>query len=499
MSSFTKAAAQELVSRNLPLDTRQVGTLHALCYRQLGSRKVLTGGLLKDWNDEHPTKAFAGYASDLDDPYAESTGQGEGDRLLQELGRRRGLEEDPESWPITVQAFAQDWQDFKDQTGTIDFTDMIELCLKERVPIPNQAAAFFLDEVQDFSPLELRLARQWGEECEVLYLVGDEDQSLYHFKGCKPDAFMNPPLPPEQIRVLGQSHRVPRAVHAAALDWIEQVTVRMPKDYKPRDADGTVESLFVNYKYPESLLPYLDEWLAQGKTIGILGSCSFIVDPTKHLLKARGIPFHNPYRTKRGDWNPLGKRVGTVSAGERLMAFMQHQAHGQWWTYEQFWRWAAIIEADQIFARGAKTAIRHKAERQETANVAVATEDLDTWLPNEVVIEPILQGSLTWLRQHLLSTHEKPMEYACRVYENHGEQSLSKKPQIILGTIHSVKGGEMDVCVVFPDLSQSGYKEWITYGEAQDSVRRMFYVAMTRAKESLYWAQPVGLSITGYL
>jgi hypothetical protein len=34
--SFTKAAAAELVSRNLPLDDDHVGTLHAMAFRALG-------------------------------------------------------------------------------------------------------------------------------------------------------------------------------------------------------------------------------------------------------------------------------------------------------------------------------------------------------------------------------------------------------------------------------------------------------------------------------
>ena len=91
------------------------------------------------------------------------------------------------------------------------------------------------------------------------------------------------------------------------------------------------------------------------------------------------------------------------------------------------------------------------------------------------------------------------MEYACKVIESRGEEALKQSPQIILGTIHSMKGGEADVVVVFPDLSPSGFTEWVTPGESKDSVRRMYYVAITRAKESLYWAQPSGRSITGYL
>ncbi len=66
---------------------------------------------------------------------------------------------------------------------------------------------------------------------------------------------------------------------------------------------------------------------------------------------------------------------------------------------------------------------------------------------------------------------------------------------------HYVSGGAVvhNCVVLFPDLSPAGYREWTTPGDAQDSVRRMVYVGMTRAREALYWAQPCGLSIGGYL
>lgn len=511
VASFTRTAAKELVSRQLPLNDEQVGTLHALCYRALDRPKILTGSLLKDWNDQYPTRAFGGYGSDLDDPYSESSGVKEGDLLLQDLNRLRGLGAVEDSWPLRVQSFAQDWNDFKAQTGTIDFTDLIEQCVRHHLPIPHEAQAFFLDEVQDFSPLELTLARQWGRRCRVMYLVGDEDQCLYSFKGCRPDAFLHPPLPAEQIRVLGQSHRVPRAVHAAAVTWIEQVTERMPKEYKPRPYDGVVDTVSLNYKYPVAIQSQLEDWLAAGKTVAFLASCSFFLDPLKHQLRDWGYPFHNPYRTKRGDWNPLGSKAGTISSGERLLAFrlaslnqserdklpLPYKGGNGWWTYAELWKWAATVEG--AFARGAKTAMRRKAEDELTAHLPVAVEDLDAWIPSEEHAEAVLNGDVSWFRARLLKTYDKAMTYACNVLEKQGAPALTKTPQILLGTIHSVKGGEADIVVLFPDLSPSGYREWTTPGEPQDSVRRCFYVGQTRAREELYWAQPVGMSISGYL
>ena len=38
--------------------------------------------------------------------------------------------------------------------------------------------------------------------------------------------------------------------------------------------------------------------------------------------------------------------------------------------------------------------------------------------------------------------------------------ALLDTPEIIIGTGHSVKGGEADVVYIFPDLSASGMRQW---------------------------------------
>lgn len=501
VSSFTRAAARELVSRNLPLDEEQVGTLHALCYRALGRPKIATGSILKDWNDSHPTRAFGGIrGADLDDPYNTDTSDDkDGDKLLQELNRLRGLRIDRELWPMRVESFAADWEDFKANTGTVDFTDLIDTCVREQVPIPFDAKVMFLDEVQDFSVLELALARHWGSQCEEFWLVGDEDQTLYTFKGATPDAFLKPDLPADCVRVLGQSHRVPRAVHAAACAWIEQCSERMPKEYKPRPVDGEVDTRGFTYKYPNPVRSELEDWIAAGKTVAFLGSCSFFVDPIKRCLREWGIPFHNPYRLSRGDWNPLTGKAGTVSAADRVLAYLQVSREGRWWTYADLWKWTAALEADELFTHGAKTEMRRKAEDNETAGKLVETADLDRWFADQSIGQHAASGDLAPLRRYALKSYDKPLSYALNIAEANGMESLKKRPQTLIGTVHSVKGGEADIVVLFPDLSPAGYREWMTPGEAKDSVRRCFYVGMTRAKEALYWAHPNGPAIGGYL
>jgi len=64
--------------------------------------------------------------------------------------------------------------------------------------------------------------------------------------------------------------------------------------------------------------------------------------------------------------------------------------------------------------------------------------------------------------------------------------ALEESPRVIVGTIHSVKGGEADVVFLFPDVSPAGDAAYQKHGPQRDSVIRLFYVGMTRARHTLY-------------
>lgn len=494
--SFTKTAARELVSRNLPLDQERVGTFHSICYRLLGNPTLLTGKTnLEGWNQAHPVYFMSGGAgqSALDDPYAmdllNDKGEGEGDQLLNELNRLRGLMVPKESWPESVQLFESCWSAYKDNTFTVDFTDLIAHCLHQRVPVMEGTRALFLDEVQDFSPLELSLARYWGAQCDLLYMAGDDDQCLYKFKGATPDAFLNPPLPSEQILVLNQSYRVPRAVHRLATTISGYIQKRQEKIYKPRDYDGVATELpDVSYTYVDPLQTLLNGWVQAGKTVAILGSCAYMLNKTKDLLREMGLPFHNPYKLHRGDWNPLTGREGTISASRRVLAFLKVSRGQGMWTYPELWMWASELEAKSIFAHGAKTAIRRAAENEEWAHSPVLTSHLQEWISDPNAPAACMRGDMDWLEPRLLEKSARSVGYACKIVKAYGPEALEQAPRVIIGTIHSVKGGEADIVVLFPDLSRAGYDEFSSEDDqdAVDSVWRMMYVGVTRAKEELY-------------
>ena len=66
-------------------------------------------------------------------------------------------------------------------------------------------------------------------------------------------------------------------------------------------------------------------------------------------------------------------------------------------------------------------------------------------------------------------------------------EKLLREPRIKINTIHGVKGGEADNVVVCTDMAERTYKE---YTNNPDDEHRVWYVAVTRAKQNLYIMQP---------
>ena len=106
------------------------------------------------------------------------------------------------------------------------------------------------------------------------------------------------------------------------------------------------------------------------------------------------------------------------------------------------------------------------------------------------VMEAGLSGNLEWFESKLSAGRLKGSQYPLRIARKRGPEVLEKPPGAIVGTIHSTKGGEVDAVYLFPDLSPPGNEEWIGSAEQRASIQRLFYVGMTRARESLILCAP---------
>ena len=162
LTSFTKAAAQELGQRVDLKDSKITGTLHSICFQALGCPK-LTEDKIKDWNARG-----AKYALNNDD-------NKDGAICHSRYQVLRNKQIDRNSWPKEITNFAIEWEAWKKEDGLMDFIDLIEEAGKQ-YSAPGSPSAIVIDEAQDFTKLEMTTLRGWATQAQEFWVVGDDDQ-----------------------------------------------------------------------------------------------------------------------------------------------------------------------------------------------------------------------------------------------------------------------------------------------------------------------------------
>ena len=84
------------------------------------------------------------------------------------------------------------------QTNRIDFDDMLLLCyelLRERKDIlefwQQRYEYILIDEFQDINRIQYDIIQMLAKPQNNLFIVGDDDQSIYRFRGAKPEIMLN--------------------------------------------------------------------------------------------------------------------------------------------------------------------------------------------------------------------------------------------------------------------------------------------------------------------
>mgnify|MGYP000048986432 CR=1 FL=1 len=81
--------------------------------------------------------------------------------------------------------------------GLIDFDDMMVMCRQLFLERQDILAAWqrryryiLIDEFQDINRLQYEIIRMIAEPENNLFIVGDDDQSIYRFRGAKPEIML---------------------------------------------------------------------------------------------------------------------------------------------------------------------------------------------------------------------------------------------------------------------------------------------------------------------
>jgi len=199
--TFTKAAALEMQERFFRLmeDDRppvHFGTFHAVFYYILRHAAQYRGytiiteterrKLIRDIMHSH--KRYLGLQEE------------DIEELLAEISRRKagGKQTTLPIQKLSEEDFlflAQEYQSYLREFGKFDFDDLVDVCLfllKEDGAFREEWQARFryilIDEFQDISPRQYEVMKLLAAPENNIFIVGDDDQAIYGFRGASPDS-----------------------------------------------------------------------------------------------------------------------------------------------------------------------------------------------------------------------------------------------------------------------------------------------------------------------
>lgn len=280
--------------------------------------------------------------------------------------------------PLELIHFTKSYVDWKNREGLYDFTDLL-LYASE----PLDIDVVFIDEAQDLSKLQWAAVWRLCANAKRMYVAGDDDQAIFEWAGADPGMFID--LKANDVHVLGQSYRVPALIHNIAGAIVQTIRRRQPKEWQPRDEDGSVHwEMGVDWWTPPK----------EGTTFVLARNKKFLLDYESHLRQL-GVPY------RRNDTRDVSVH-----------------------------RWSRSVVAWERQRAG------HDLSPDETNAVEQAVMPGSATNPSEPWFEALTRVS------------ESDRLYIRAILRRYGNEGLLEEPRVLLSTIHAVKGQQADHVVM---------------------------------------------------
>ncbi len=392
-----------------------------------------------------------------------------------------------------------------------------------------------VDEAQDTSRLQHEIIKLLVERSGNVFMVGDEDQSIYGFRAAYPKALLDfkTTYPDAKILTISNNYRSTKSIVSAADSFIKQNTERLNsgKTMKTENPEGVLPT---RVKLSDlRLLPDYVRRVSVEKTDGTT-ACLFRLNesmlPVIDLLSEKEVPF----RVRGGDG--LFFTSSTVSDVINILNFAANPYDGELWKKIYYKLPLGITKAETeraiaynfgenmlpipdylstaVFLNDKKRArakrIWEDLQRINSSDTyeAIRTIFFSIGYNNkraDKVSEITKRNTLLALAYR----HRNRADFYHRLTELEGEirRGSASDSGLILSTIHSAKGMEFDRVIlcdckngVLPSIPiKSNLKDNEKAEREED--RRLFYVGMTRAKsvlEIVTWDSEFGALTSGF-
>lgn len=532
--TFTKAAAQEMRQRFLRLmeqEQTQVtfGTFHAIFFGILKHAYHFTGeNILREDQKHQYLKDIVGRMNlDIEDE-ADFIGG-----IISEISLVKNDQIPLEHYYSTTcseNAFRDIYQKYQqrlERENRLDFDDMLVYTyqlLKERPDIllgwQNRYRYILVDEFQDINTIQYEIVKMLAAPENNIFIVGDDDQSIYRFRGAKPEIMLNFPKEFKDTKtiLLDQNFRCTGNIVKAAELVIRHNQMRFQKSMKEVKESGDKIELHTFANQPQEcahIIKKVQEYIKQDyqySDIAIL----FRTNTDARLLAEKFMEYNIPFKMRDSMPNiydhwiaknvisyihlALGSRerreflqvmnrpnryIGRECVDEAQVSLenLKKYYDDKHWVVErieQLEYQLNILKRMNPYA--AINFIRHgigyEAYLNEYADFRkIKAEDLYE------VLNEMQEGAKDFKTFEAWFAHIE--EYTKALNDQAKEQNRVSNA-VTFTTLHSSKGLEFaNVFIIDINEGIIPHRKAILDADMQEE-RRMFYVGMTRAKEHLH-------------
>ena len=426
----------------------------------------------------------------------------------------------------------REYNDTLIRANLIDFDDMLVMCyelLTKRKDIlklwQDKYRYILIDEFQDINRVQYEVIRLLAKPQDNLFIVGDDDQSIYRFRGARPEIMLNfeKDYPETKKIILDTNYRSTPEIVAAAGKLIRNNKKRFEKQIRAERENGS----------KPVILPFDN----------VYKECNYILEEIEQLI-AKGLTYQDMAVLYRTNTNP---RTLLEKLMEHNIPFCMKDVIPN--LYDHFiakdiiaYIHAAVDFREKgVMKRGDMLRLINRPKRYISRDVfpraEVNLEDVKRFYQDKgYVLERIskLEYDLAMIRnmnpyaaiqyiRHGIGYEEYLTEYAeyrrmkpeelydvleelseaakpyktyqewFKKIEEYGEElkkqareRQEKKDGITLATMHSSKGLEYRaVFIIDANETITPHKKALLPEDIEEE-RRLFYVAVTRAKDWLY-------------
>lgn len=529
--TFTKAAALEMKERFMGLMGQECpvvfGTFHSVFYGMLRQESISRAYRLMDHKSKQAILKETAYVLHI------SCAEEDLLHMEQEISyikNTMAVLAEYASPYFPNDKFIKLYEHYEARKEAYHLLDYDDLLVKIRELLYKDPAFLFkwqkrfsyllLDEVQDMNALQFEIIRLLALPDNNLFAVGDDDQSIYGFRGARPDLMFSFEsfYPGVKILQLRDNYRCQNRILQASLALISYNETRFAKEIRgQQEGQGNLEVVTLADKKAETA--YLVQLLKRQRTAGknwgdmaVLYRNHAQIGSVIEALQDEEIPFYvkdampNPYKhfvmldliAYLRLCSPLLHRPDLFRIMNRPERFLQRASVTREWMTFEAWKHfyqdqpriqqtLAGLEKDILFLRSLSgpAAITFICKRlgYDVFLKKQARDDAEykKWQESIGLLKETAKNAKTI--GQIIEHWEMKRDAIDRINQ---EKTLDKEGKVGLYTLHGVKGLEFDTVFILDCNETILPSKKADSREKIEEERRLFYVGMTRAKENLY-------------